>query len=58
MITVDTTTDDLLAEIDDGVALLTFNRPQHRNAFTVHVLDALPGCSPSSRTTTTSAASC
>ncbi len=38
---IDTDTEDLLAEIDQGVALITFNRPQHRNAFTVHVLDEL-----------------
>ncbi len=38
---VDTATRDLLAEIDEGVAVLTFNRPRHRNAFTVTMLDEL-----------------
>jgi hypothetical protein len=33
-------TPEAVAEIDDGVAVLTFNRPRHRNAFTVQVLAA------------------
>jgi 2-(1,2-epoxy-1,2-dihydrophenyl)acetyl-CoA isomerase len=32
MTTLDTGTDDLLAEVDDGVAVLTLNRPDRRNA--------------------------
>ena len=32
MSALDTGTDDLLAEVDDGVAVLTMNRPARRNA--------------------------
>ena len=32
MTTLDTDTDDLLGEVDDGVAVLTLNRPERRNA--------------------------
>ena len=33
MTAIDTGTEDLLAEIDDGVAVITMNRPERRNAF-------------------------
>ena len=32
MRTIDTGTDDLLGEVADGVATLTMNRPERRNA--------------------------
>jgi 2-(1,2-epoxy-1,2-dihydrophenyl)acetyl-CoA isomerase len=38
---IDTGTDDLLAEIDDGVAVLTLNRPERRNAFSPAMVTAL-----------------
>ena len=38
---LDTGTDDLLAEIDDGVAVLTLNRPDRRNAFSQPMINAL-----------------
>jgi 2-(1,2-epoxy-1,2-dihydrophenyl)acetyl-CoA isomerase len=38
---VDTGTEDLLASIDDGVAVLTMNRPQRRNALSNAMLLAL-----------------
>lgn len=37
----DTGTDELLAEVDDGVCILTMNRPERRNALTGRMLDAL-----------------
>ena len=39
--TIDTGTNDLLAHIDDGVAVLTMNRPERRNALSLAMLDAL-----------------
>src|SRR5262245_45224146 len=39
--TIDTGTDDLLAEVDDGVAVLTMNRPERRNALSGPMLDAM-----------------
>src|ERR1700754_982633 len=39
--TIDTGTDDLLAEVDNGVAVLTLNRPERRNAMSGPMLDAL-----------------
>jgi 2-(1,2-epoxy-1,2-dihydrophenyl)acetyl-CoA isomerase len=39
--TIDTGTADLLARIDDGVALLTMNRPERRNAFSEPMLAGL-----------------
>jgi 2-(1,2-epoxy-1,2-dihydrophenyl)acetyl-CoA isomerase len=41
MSTVDTGTEHLLAEIDDGVAVLTLNRPERRNAFSLPMIEAL-----------------
>ena len=41
MDTIDTGTDDLRAEIDDGVATLTMNRPERRNALSPPMLDAM-----------------
>ena len=38
---IDTGTDDLLAEIDEGVAVITLNRPERRNAFSAGLLRAL-----------------
>jgi len=39
--TLDTGTEDLLGEVDDGVALLTLNRPERRNAFSSAMVNAL-----------------
>ena len=33
MTALDTGTEDLLAEVDDGIAVITMNRPSRRNAF-------------------------
>lgn len=41
MTEIDTGTDHLLAEIDDGVAVISMNRPERRNAFSNDMLDAL-----------------
>lgn len=41
MTTLDTGTEDLRAEIDDGVAVITMNRPDRRNAFSQAMLSAL-----------------
>jgi 2-(1,2-epoxy-1,2-dihydrophenyl)acetyl-CoA isomerase len=41
MITLDTGTDDLRAEIDQGVAVITMNRPDRRNAFSQAMLSAM-----------------
>jgi 2-(1,2-epoxy-1,2-dihydrophenyl)acetyl-CoA isomerase len=41
MTTVDTGTAQLLAEVDDGVAVVTMNRAERRNALTLEMLDAL-----------------
>jgi 2-(1,2-epoxy-1,2-dihydrophenyl)acetyl-CoA isomerase len=38
---IDTGTPDLLARVDDGVAVLTMNRPERRNAFSVAMLSAM-----------------
>ncbi len=38
---IDTGTGDLLGRIDDGVAVLTLNRPERRNAFSDAMLSAL-----------------
>jgi len=38
---IDTGTDQLLAHVDDGIAVLTLNRPERRNALTRALLDAL-----------------
>ncbi len=39
--TIDTGTEDLLARIEDGVAVLTMNRPQARNAMSGAMLEAM-----------------
>ena len=41
MRTLDTGTDDLLAHVDDGVAVITLNRPERRNALSRAMLEAL-----------------
>ena len=41
MTALDTGSEQLLAEVDDGVAVLTMNRPERRNAMTLEMLDAL-----------------
>ena len=41
MTEVDTGTEDLLARIEDGVAVVTMNRPDRRNAMSAAMLDAL-----------------
>jgi len=38
---IDTGTEDLLAEVDEGVAVITLNRPERRNAFSATMLRAL-----------------
>jgi 2-(1,2-epoxy-1,2-dihydrophenyl)acetyl-CoA isomerase len=38
---LDTGTDDLLARVDDGVAVITMNRPERRNAFSPALILAL-----------------
>jgi 2-(1,2-epoxy-1,2-dihydrophenyl)acetyl-CoA isomerase len=40
---LDTGTDDLLARVEDGVAIVTLNRPERRNALTGAMLKALAG---------------
>src|SRR5436190_6427098 len=39
----DTGTEQLLCEVDDGIALVTFNNPTKRNALSVEIREALPG---------------
>lgn len=41
MAAIDTGTDHLLARVDDGVAVLTLNRPERRNALSNEMLEAL-----------------
>ncbi|HEV8064408.1 MAG TPA: enoyl-CoA hydratase-related protein, partial [Acidimicrobiales bacterium] len=41
MTELDTGTPDLLAAVDEGVGMLTFNRPERRNALSVPLLDGL-----------------
>jgi 2-(1,2-epoxy-1,2-dihydrophenyl)acetyl-CoA isomerase len=41
MTALDTGTEDLRAEIDDGVAVLTMNRPERRNAFSQAMISAM-----------------
>jgi 2-(1,2-epoxy-1,2-dihydrophenyl)acetyl-CoA isomerase len=41
MTALDTGTEDLLAEIDNGVAVITMNRPDRRNAFSPAMVSAL-----------------
>jgi len=37
---LETGTDDLLARVQDGVAVITLNRPERRNAFSIEMLQA------------------
>lgn len=39
----DTGTDKLLVDVDDGIALVTFNHPEKRNALSLEIRTALPG---------------
>jgi len=39
--TIETGTEDLLARVDDGVAVVTMNRPERRNALSGAMLDAM-----------------
>ena len=39
--TLDTGTKDLLAHVDDGVAVITMNRPERRNAMSGGMLTAM-----------------
>src|SRR5258705_1141149 len=41
MTAIDTGTEDLRAEIDSGVAVITMNRPERRNAFSQAMVSAL-----------------
>src|ERR1700748_1073665 len=41
MTAIDTGTEDLRAEIDSGVAVITMNRPDRRNAFSQAMVSAL-----------------
>ena len=41
MTRIDTGTEDLLAEVDDGVAVLTMNRPERRNAMSEAMMAAM-----------------
>jgi 2-(1,2-epoxy-1,2-dihydrophenyl)acetyl-CoA isomerase len=41
MAEIETGTDDLLARVDDGVAVLTMNRPQRRNAMSNPMMSAM-----------------
>ena len=41
MTEIDTGTTDLLASVDDGVAVLTLNRPERRNAFSPAMVQAI-----------------
>src|ERR1700747_3146138 len=41
MTAIETETEDLRAEIDSGVALITLNRPDRRNAFSQAMVSAL-----------------
>lgn len=41
MTAVDTGTEEVLAEVDDGVAVVTLNRPERRNALTAEMVEAL-----------------
>jgi 2-(1,2-epoxy-1,2-dihydrophenyl)acetyl-CoA isomerase len=44
MTDIDTGTDHLLARVEDGVGILTLNRPERRNAFSPPMLAALARC--------------
>jgi 2-(1,2-epoxy-1,2-dihydrophenyl)acetyl-CoA isomerase len=38
---IDTGTSDLLADVEDGIAVLTMNRPERRNAMSTAMMDAM-----------------
>lgn len=40
---METGTDQLLCDVDDGIALVTFNNPSKRNALSAEIRGALPG---------------
>ena len=40
---MDTGTEQLLCDVDDGIALVTFNNPSKRNALSAEIRGALPG---------------
>ena len=40
---LDTGTGKLLVDVDDGIAEITFNQPEKRNALSVEMQRALPG---------------
>ncbi len=40
---IDTGTEQLLCDVDDGIALVTFNNPTKRNALSAPIRGALPG---------------
>ena len=40
---IDTGTDKLLVEVDEGIARITFNNPEKRNALSIEMRAALPG---------------
>src|SRR5437868_10360629 len=40
---MDTGTEQLLCDVDDGIALVTFNNPTKRNALSAEIRGALPG---------------
>lgn len=42
MASIDTGTQDLLAEITDGVGIITFNRPEARNALSEDMFEVMP----------------
>jgi enoyl-CoA hydratase len=42
MTTIDTGTDKLLLDVDDGIALVTFNQPEKHNALSLAIRTALP----------------
>jgi 2-(1,2-epoxy-1,2-dihydrophenyl)acetyl-CoA isomerase len=41
MSSIDTGSDHLLGDVDEGVAVLTFNRPERRNALSMEILESL-----------------
>ena len=48
---METTTDQLIAEVEDGIGWLTFNHPERRNALTMAMTAGCPTSSSSSRPT-------
>ena len=51
---IDTGTEQLLCEVDDGIALVTFNNPAKHNALSAPIRAALPDpvrarCRPTTR---------